>query len=407
MTRVQRRMAWRTAQLGLLLTTLVIIVDAFGWLEPLERYFYDLRARRCQYFTPPPSDRIYHMDIDDQSLAAIGRWPWPRATMARLIDELSGAGAKVIALDILYANPERPEFHQAEDGTISVTDHDALLAESVRRAKNVLVPVSVTFADNKPLPPIVAAMIDLLGANPELETSELIRALVEQRGFTRSAVEQAVRENFLFAAERGMYQRLERRAERAHDEPRRRERARPAELGGQRRAQRRAHLAGADLSDGGFGASCSRVRAAAAGGSAGPGCPANRSDDPAGFRCRDARWLRRFCADVRRERAVRSAGGGLSWKTSAAHGALGRVCGARRRSKRCEIHRRFGNDPGAGRADRRAAGGAALAALRHRRGDHEHSVVRARRLADDVRLPALHRAPTARFAQKRLENLPV
>ncbi len=210
MTRVQRRVAWRTAQLGLLLTMLVIIVDSFGWLEPLERYFYDVRARRCQFFTPPPSPVIYHLDIDDQSLAAVGRWPWPRATMSRLIDEIAAAGAKVIALDILYGNPERPEFRQAEDGSVSVTDHDALLAAALGKANNALVPVQVTFAENKPVPPIVSAMIDALTENPELESDELARALVATREFKDSDVRAAMKESFLFAAERGMYLRLER-----------------------------------------------------------------------------------------------------------------------------------------------------------------------------------------------------
>ena len=43
------------------------------------------------------------VEIDEVSLARIGRWPWPRAIHAALIESLSNAGARVIGLDILLA----------------------------------------------------------------------------------------------------------------------------------------------------------------------------------------------------------------------------------------------------------------------------------------------------------------
>ena len=45
--------------------------------------------------------------IDNQSIAAVGSWPWPRYYLARLTEELSARGAKVIAFDILFAEPDR------------------------------------------------------------------------------------------------------------------------------------------------------------------------------------------------------------------------------------------------------------------------------------------------------------
>ena len=139
MTRAQRRSLWRTTQLGLLLTLIVMLADFGGLLEPLERYFYDLRARHCQYFTPPPTDRIVHLDIDDQSIAQIGRWPWSRSVIANLIDEISRAGAKVIALDILYGQPEKPELTRSANGTLVEIDHDRMLAELKREVGRLVV----------------------------------------------------------------------------------------------------------------------------------------------------------------------------------------------------------------------------------------------------------------------------
>ncbi len=47
------------------------------------------------------------VDIDEASLAAFGQWPWPRNLVAELIDKLTKAGAAVIALDVVFAEPDR------------------------------------------------------------------------------------------------------------------------------------------------------------------------------------------------------------------------------------------------------------------------------------------------------------
>jgi adenylate cyclase len=47
------------------------------------------------------------VDIDDDSLRKIGQWPWPRTTVAQLIDKLREAGSAVIAFDIDFAEPDR------------------------------------------------------------------------------------------------------------------------------------------------------------------------------------------------------------------------------------------------------------------------------------------------------------
>ena len=45
--------------------------------------------------------------IDDKSITALGQWPWPRSTLARLIREISRAPPAVIGLDILMREPDR------------------------------------------------------------------------------------------------------------------------------------------------------------------------------------------------------------------------------------------------------------------------------------------------------------
>ena len=44
--------------------------------------------------------------IDEKSLDRLGRWPWPRARFAELIERLSADGAKVVAFDIGFLEPD-------------------------------------------------------------------------------------------------------------------------------------------------------------------------------------------------------------------------------------------------------------------------------------------------------------
>ncbi len=69
---------------------------------------------------------IVIVGIDEASFAEIDQpWPWPRSLHARLIEQLKAAGARVIAFDVLFAEPTQEEQDQA-------------LAEAIRRAGNVL-----------------------------------------------------------------------------------------------------------------------------------------------------------------------------------------------------------------------------------------------------------------------------
>src|SRR5260221_3994073 len=105
MTRSERRLLFETGVTGIALTLLIVILDYSGALFYPEQFLYDLRARYCQTFNPPPTDKLVHVDIDDPSLEAIGNWPWPRSKMAEIIDEINLAGAQAIATDIIYTQP--------------------------------------------------------------------------------------------------------------------------------------------------------------------------------------------------------------------------------------------------------------------------------------------------------------
>jgi adenylate cyclase len=74
------------------------------FLDILEAKLYDLHfALRGPQ---EAGDRIVVLAIDERSLATIGRWPWRRSVLAEVVERLSAAGARVIALDVLLSEPE-------------------------------------------------------------------------------------------------------------------------------------------------------------------------------------------------------------------------------------------------------------------------------------------------------------
>ena len=65
---------------------------------------YDLRMRSRGHLQPSPD--VVLAVIDEKSLDAEGRWPWPRSKLATLVDVLARDGAKVIGFDIGFSEPD-------------------------------------------------------------------------------------------------------------------------------------------------------------------------------------------------------------------------------------------------------------------------------------------------------------
>ena len=53
------------------------------------------------------SEDIVIVEIDEESLARIGQWPWPRDRLADLTTRLAGLGARVVGFDMILAEPDR------------------------------------------------------------------------------------------------------------------------------------------------------------------------------------------------------------------------------------------------------------------------------------------------------------
>ncbi len=78
----------------------------FEFVDRIENYLYDVRIRLSMPDTL--DDRIVILDIDEASQAELGQWPWPRDTLATIVDNLfDHYGIRTLGFDILFAEPEQ------------------------------------------------------------------------------------------------------------------------------------------------------------------------------------------------------------------------------------------------------------------------------------------------------------
>jgi CHASE2 domain-containing sensor protein/class 3 adenylate cyclase len=203
MTAIRRRRLIRIAIRTVLLTILALVLELGGSLDRLEHNLYDLRARYCQQHLPLPTDRLVQMDIDDNAMSQIGRFPWERDKLAEMIDEIGQAGPKVLAMDILFA--ETSEL--AYDSTGHRIDRDAILGESIRKLRVGLTPCSMTFfvpTDDSPLDrELMPMLIDNLELTPE-QCAERLRS----HGFLSSDLVARVALRYLTVLPQAIYQRI-------------------------------------------------------------------------------------------------------------------------------------------------------------------------------------------------------
>ena len=156
------------------------------WLQPALASFVLILALALRLFDPPllsdfrslvfdqyqrlsprpyqPGLPVRIVDIDDESLAQLGQWPWPRSLFAQLLEQLRKQGALAVAMDIVFAEPDRSSTPRmlatwgvplddpiaAELGR-RVADPDQVLAAEIAKGRVVAGFVLVGHKTNEPL----------------------------------------------------------------------------------------------------------------------------------------------------------------------------------------------------------------------------------------------------------------
>ncbi len=98
---------WRTGRLiGLVLLGALLTLRTVdpGPIETMRLRTFDLFQRLSPLDRPEKPVMI--VDIDEASLGALGQWPWPRHYMAKIVGDLTNAGALAIGFDMVFAEPD-------------------------------------------------------------------------------------------------------------------------------------------------------------------------------------------------------------------------------------------------------------------------------------------------------------
>ena len=88
------------------------LVSGLGMTQRLDLVVYDLMTPRVDTAT-----RSLVVAVDEASLAALGRWPWPRDVQARLLERLQAAHVSGVGYAVLFSEPSadpRQETHFAQ-----------------------------------------------------------------------------------------------------------------------------------------------------------------------------------------------------------------------------------------------------------------------------------------------------
>jgi diguanylate cyclase (GGDEF)-like protein len=87
-----------------LVAAVVVILYSVGSLDRLELLTLDWRFN-LRPASAKPSDIVF-IDMAEDSVNAIGRWPWPRKWHAAIVKILSQYGPKAIAFDVVFSEPQ-------------------------------------------------------------------------------------------------------------------------------------------------------------------------------------------------------------------------------------------------------------------------------------------------------------
>lgn len=133
---------------------LALLIDTSGvvkypFLKQLENWTYDARLNFNRLNTI--DDRIVIVDIDENSLALVGRWPWGRDKLATIVNNLFDIyKVNVVGFDIVFAEKDEssglkefenlasgelkddPLFHNALDNLRPSLEYDKIFARALK-----------------------------------------------------------------------------------------------------------------------------------------------------------------------------------------------------------------------------------------------------------------------------------
>jgi serine/threonine-protein kinase len=115
-----------------------LLLAALVFLRPLrllENVFYDFNFALSK--GSAACDSVAIVGIDAESISGVGNWPWPRATMAALINRINSCSPRVVALDIQF--PPKSEDAAGNDS----------LVKAFNKVNRLLLPLRASFSEGE------------------------------------------------------------------------------------------------------------------------------------------------------------------------------------------------------------------------------------------------------------------
>lgn len=155
----------------------LVLAGWLGWQNGIGRVDHLLYDVFLLASPVAPAPEVVIVAIDEPSLHAVGRWPWPRSRHADLIERISAYEPRVIGLDLLLPEPDnlRPE-------------QDAALAGALARSGKVVLPVFMAnptgrnYTAMPPSPAFAAAAAALGHVSVEIDADGIVRSTFLREG---------------------------------------------------------------------------------------------------------------------------------------------------------------------------------------------------------------------------------
>ena len=178
MNAASSRRSWRGFAQGLALLVALglgaalLLVDP-AWLQTLRNVVFDQYQRWHPRVWQDTAVRV--IDVDEESLARVGQWPWPRTRVAQMVQRMQDAQAAAIGFDVMFAEPDRTSPKAMADvwklpATArpvldDLPDHDVVLAAAIARGGVVLgfslLPEGATPSTDPPMLPQTSRFVQL------------------------------------------------------------------------------------------------------------------------------------------------------------------------------------------------------------------------------------------------------
>ena len=96
--------------ISFLVASTLLFLENKPFYQILDLKLYDLQMTLRK---PPAEDpRILFVEMDEEAIHNLGRWPWPRNVFAHMVDTLHSLGARQIIFDVTFSQPTQIIVHK-------------------------------------------------------------------------------------------------------------------------------------------------------------------------------------------------------------------------------------------------------------------------------------------------------